>query len=155
MKKTICLLLVVLLTISTLLIFTSCVDDPDDSKTNDNKIYLTLDNYDQYIKVSARFYGEGMHWNSFFSRYDYNYIVASAEISSTHPSIKFYGCKVEIKISGEYRTSSLNQVNPVLEISLSLGGTGSDYKQYTAGNGRDIKGHGYSVVSVSGYVIVE
>ena len=153
MKKNISLLLVVMLILSTLFVFAGCVEDPAPPK--ENKIYLTLDNYDQYISIAAKFYGEGMHWNSFFSRYDYSYVIASASVTSTHPSIKFYGCEIQIKISGQYRGSSLTQVSPTLKISLSLGGTGSDSFQYNPGNGREIKGHGYTVVSVSGYVIVE
>ena len=155
MKNKVCLLLTVMLILSSILAFAACGDDEPDS----NKIALTLNNYEQYISISARYYGEEARWSSMFSRYNYGYVVSSATISSTSSFVKFYDCIIEVRIVGEYYYTHSDKLTTkeVLKISLSLGGTGSEKKVKTVSNGNahDIKGIGYEVVSVKGYVVVE
>jgi len=158
MKKTLSLLLAMLLVLSSMLALASC-GSGSDSNDEDNKIYLTLENYEQYLDVSAKYYGEDGVWNSLGKDYYYNKIISSASVSSTSPLVKFYNCSITIKITGQYEYGSdTKNTTAELKISLSLGGTGSakeDTVTRYSNTLHDIKGIGYEVVSVSGYVIVD
>ena len=152
MKKTISLLLVMLLLFTLMLNLASC-------GSNDNKIYLTLDNYEQYLEVSAKYYGEDADWNTLFYRYDYSSVVSSATVTSTSSFVKFYDCVIEVRIVGEYYYTAHDKktTDETIKVTLSIGGSGSGSKIENVhnDNAHDIKGRGYEVVSVSGYVIVD
>ncbi len=157
MKKTISLLLAMLLLLTSMLSLASCGSNNDSD--NDNKIYLTLQNYEQYLDVSARYYGEDGRWSSLFSRYNYGSVVSSATVTSTSSFVKFYNCVIEVRIVGEYyyTASSKKTTDETIKVTLSIGGSGSGSKIENVynDNAHDIKGKGYEVISVSGYVVVD
>ena len=159
MKKTISLLLAVLLLLTSILSLASCGSAKD---KKDNKIYLTLANYEQYLDVSARYYGDGATWSSLQKKYVYPQIVNSVSVTSTSSFVKFYDCVIEVKIVGQYSYTYSKDydktTSETIVITLSLGGTGSNSKTINTSLGSkayDIVGRGYEVVSVSGYVIVD
>ncbi len=164
MKKTLSLLLAMLLVLSSMLALASCgsesgSNDDNKSSNDDNKIYLSLENYEQYLDVSARYYGEDGRWSSLFSRYNYGRIVSSVTTASTSSFVKFYNCVIEVRIVGEYYYTAYDKkrTDETIKVTLSIGGSGSGSKIENVhnGNAHDIKGMGYEVVSVSGYVIVD
>ena len=158
MKKIFSLLLAMLLVLSSMLTLASCgsVDDSDD------RINLTLDNYEQYLNVSASYYGEGATWSSLQRKYVYPQIVNSVSVASTSSFVKFYDCVIEVEIVGQYSYTYSKDydktTSETITITLSLGGTGSNSKTINTSLGSkayDIVGRGYEVISVSGYVIVD
>lgn len=156
MKKTLSLLLAMLLVLSSMLTLASC------GSKDDNKIYLTLENYEQYLNVSAKYYGEGATWSSLQRKYVYPQIVNSVSVASTSSFVKFYDCVIEVKIVGQYSYTYSKDydktTSETITITLSLGGTGSNSKTINTSLGSkayDIVGRGYEVISVSGYVIVD
>lgn len=154
MKKIISLLLATILLLSSLFALASCGGTEKESRIN-----LTLSNYEVYLNVSAKLYGKNPHWNSLAGEYFYDYVTTSVEISPTTPLLKFYDCRISVRIVGSYYSgnSDMKNVNETLEVSLSLAGNGSNYKdqRITFSNANNITGRGYEVVSVSGYVIVD
>lgn len=156
MKKIISLLLATILALSSLFTLASC-NSKENSKEN-SKTYLTLSNYEQYLEVSAKYYGEDGDWNSIGKDYYYSKIISSASVSSTSSLAKFYDCSISIKITGKYKYGSdTRNTSETLVINLSLGGTGSAKKNTVTSYSNhyyNIQGIGYEVVSVSGYVIV-
>ena len=161
MKKIVSLLLAVILVLSSMLAFTSCSSEGKSKEDKeDSKIYLTLSNYEEYLKVGARMYGKNGNWNSLAKDYYYQYVTTSVEISSTSPLVKFYNCSISVRVVGNYYSGAASNgnysVDETLKIQLSLGGTGSNYKDkyVTYSNANNIVGRGYEVVSVSGYVVV-
>ncbi len=164
MKKTIFKFPIIFLVLlfSFVLTFVSCASNGDSNDkigSRDDRIELTLENYEQYIDVSARYYGEGGTWSSLFSRYDYKSVVSSATVTSTSTFVKFYNCSIKVRIVGEYyyTASSKKTTDETIEVSLSIGGSGraSKVENVSNANAHDIKGKGYEVVAVSGYVIVD
>ena len=157
MKKTLSLFLAMLLVLSSMLTLASC--GSESGFNDDNKIYLSLENYEQYLNVSARYYGEDGRWSSLFSRYNYGSIVSSVTIASTSSFVKFYNCVIEVRIVGEYYYTAYDKktTDETIKVTLSIGGSGSGSKieNVLNDNAHDIKGMGYEVVSVSGYVIVD
>ena len=129
MKKTLSLFLAMLLVLSSVLALASCGSE---SGSNDNKIYLTLTNYEQYLDVSAKYYGENGRWSSIEKDYLYPQIKNSVSVTSTSSFVKFYNCVIEVKIVGQY-TYILNKfcdktTFETIKVTLSLGGTGSNSK---------------------------
>ncbi len=159
MKKTISLLLAAFLMFASIFSLFSCGSEGGSEGDSEDKIYLTLENYEQYLDVSAKYYGEDGVWNSLGKDYYYNKIISSASVSSTSPLVKFYNCSITIKITGQYEYGrDTRNTTAELEMSLSLGGTGSakeDTVTSYSNSLHDIKGIGYEVVSVSGYVVVD
>lgn len=164
MKKTLSLLLAMLLVLSSMLTLASCGSESgfnDDNKI-DNKIYLTLENYEQYLDVNVRYYGENGRWSSLQSKYVYPQIVNSVSVTSTSSFVKFYGCSIKVRVVGQYSYTYSKDYDQTTDetiiVTLSLGGTGDDYKIIDTSKGSDaydILGLGYEVISVSGYVIVD
>ena len=162
MKRIISLLMSVILALSSMFTLASC-NPQGNSKENaeeDSKIYLTLSNYEQYLNVSAKMYGKNGEWSSSAKDYYYEYVTTSVEISSTSPLVKFYNCSISVRVVGNYRRGleyTNYSVDNTLVISLSLGGTGSNYRDTFVmfSNANNIVGKGYEVISVSGYVVVD
>ena len=158
MKKIISLLLALVLTLSLTLIFTSC----DTSGEDNSKINLTLDNFEQYLTVSAKMHGTDGWWNSSWSEYRYEYITTSVEIASVSPLIKFYNCSVTIRVEGTWQykaESDIRNHSEVFEIPLNIGGSGSasnDWKYFdNCDDHKNITGKSYQIVTVSGYVVID
>ena len=74
----------------------------NENSKNDGRVYLTLDNYEQYLSVSARYFGQDASWSSSSSSYEYRYVVAQASVSSVASYLKFYECVVRVRIVGTF-----------------------------------------------------
>lgn len=137
--------------------FVSCGDTG--SSSADQWILLTKENYDKYLKVSARYYGGGdAYWSSSNKAYGYTRRIFEVSISPAASYLQFTGyCALEIEIYGSYATASGKRYNEheTLRVTLDIGGNGSN-STYTAGisEGYNLKGISYDVVSISGGVIV-
>jgi hypothetical protein len=151
MRKIICLLLALFMIFTSIFSLTSC--------GSNEKIYLTLENYEQYLDVSASYYGEDRIWSIQFSQYCYENIVNRATITSKLPSAKFYDCIIKVRVIGEYYYTAYDKKTTyqIIKIPLNISGNGSDSKIENVynENAHDIKNKGYEIVSVSGYIIVD
>lgn len=159
MKKVICVWLVVSILFS--ILFTGC-----GSKPNESKIELTLDNYEQYLNVSSRCYGEYGEWNSIDKHYTYQVVVSSADVTPTSPLLKFYDCTIEIEVFGMYQYDPdwlhhyVEYTDHTITIPLSIGGSGSGTDSKRDSKWEEDGVHtivcmGYQVKSISGYVVVD
>ena len=157
MKRIISLLLI----LSMLLCFalTGCDSSGEnkENKEDDNRIALTLDNYEQYLNVTAKYYGEnGRYFNGL---YWYDDVVSYASVQSASTSLMFYDCVISVRIKGRhtnYRFST-KDTDHTITISLNIGGSGSGYAIDAPGGGgaKDFTGLGYQVVDVLGYVVIK
>ena len=159
MKKLLCVLLIISMLFCVL--FSGC-----DSKSNESKIELTLDNYEQYLTVSSKCYGELGEWNSIDDHFTYQYVVSEAEVAATSPLLKFYDCKIEIEVFGMYQYDPdwlhhyVEYTDHTITISLSIGGSGSDTESTRDSKWEEDGIHsivcmGHRVKSITGYVVVE
>lgn len=157
MKKGISWLLLAVLACLFLGSFVSCGDTG--SSTSRQSIQLTKENYDKYLKVSARYYGGGdSHWVSTQKAYSYTRRIFDVSISPAASYLEFTGyCSLEITIYGSYTHSSGNKYNEhkTLRVTLDIGGNGSNSTYEVSGFGcYNLKGISYDVVSISGSVVV-
>ena len=156
MKKTIS---IIVLCITIIFLLTMLAGCPNKDTTKENKIALTLDNYKNYIDIKCTFAGDPseIYWNNLNSEYRYNAVKSEVTITSVAPYLKFENCSVKIKIEGQYyyTATAKSTYSHDHTVALSMGGTGSSSYSYKQSNCHDIKGRGYTVLSVSGYVIVE
>lgn len=157
MKKGISWLLLAVLACLFLGSFVSCGDTG--SSPSEQSILLTKENYDKYLKVSARYYGGGdSSWSSSNEAYGYTRRIFDVSISPAASYLQFTGyCSLEIEIYGSYADSSGTRYNEheTLRVTLDIGGNGSN-STYTSSISRcyNLKGISYDVVSISGGVKV-
>ncbi len=129
------------------------------SSSSEQLIQLTKDNYSNYLKVSARYYGGDASWSSAQKAYGYYSRIFDVSISPAASYLQFTGyCYIQVKISGSYADYpgySSRYEDKTLRVQLDIGGNGSDsayemspYPCY------DLKGVSYDVVSVDGQVKV-
>ena len=157
MKKNACLLLAILLIASTLLVFTACVEEPEDNKGDKpSKIYLTLENYTQYLEITAECRPRSPYNDLLWGESRYHDVVCTAKVSSTSTFVKFYECSIEMTIEGYFWASWKRNIFEIVTVNLSLGGTGSITKTITDASATDDMAiEECEVLSISGYVIVE
>lgn len=159
-KRTISIIVLCLSIVWLLTMLAGCPNtDNIPTENNKNRVALTLDNYENYISIKCTFGGDPstMHWNSLNSEYRYNAVKSEVAITSVASYLKFDNCIIKVKINGEYYYTASSKLTYSYDhtVNLSIGGTGASSNSYKQSNCHKIKGIGYQVLSVSGYVIVE
>lgn len=149
MKKILSLWLAMILAFSSMLSLVSC------GSNNDEKINLTLSNYEDYISIdSARVYGTGSPtWSSYLSAYQYPNAEGSVSISGVY-GYEYTDVVIDITIHFHYGDDYHEMP---ISVNLNKGGNGR------GSNIEKLKGFGwanewiqkhayYEVTSVKGYV---
>lgn len=135
-----------------ILCFSSC-GSTNQNDDNSDKTKLTLENYNDYISISAKYGPKSYNYTTDIGEN----ITCSASVESASASIKFYNCVIKVRIKGSYKDllgGDKVTTDDILEIKLNIGGTGNASKVVES-YGYDIKGLGYDVISVSGYIDID
>ena len=149
------------------------------SSIKNNEVELTIDNIDQYIDIAAKSYQSGDRYydtDRYYSnsyKFGYSRITSSVEVTPTSSMLLFKNASITIGISGSYygtgegynyRNFTRKDYNEIIDVQISLGGTGSNSKTKFVGNydvvskdngyyyAYDYSCYGYSIISVSGTV---
>lgn len=173
MKRKIVLILVMLFIVVTMgMSLVACngsgVDSSSSGANNANKgTALTMSNYEDYLKISARFSGDNAYYYG-GGEYWHKNIIGSVSITPTSDRFDFTDAEITVKIAGVYyivgdgglKSSSRERIyNENITVSLNLVGQGSAKKIVSITDTEGfhdyayaVSGLGYEVVSVSGYV---
>lgn len=115
---------------------------------------ITLDNYDEYLSISARVYGSGTSsWLSYNKEYGYHEATGSVSISGIN-GYEYINCVINVQINFSYG-DSYNSID--ISVKINRGGTGAQSEsvyldQYWASSWIT-KYASYHVTSVSGSII--
>lgn len=154
MKRIVAIILVAIMLLS-LVAFTGCTStgQTGDSPSN-NEIKLTLDNYSDYLTISANVYGDGNKtWSSYLSAYMYGEATGTARVSGIS-NYEYNDVTVKITIYFSYG----NEEHDIpITVRLNKGGSGSGTGMYDFRNGPWAndwiqKYAYYEVTSISGSV---
>lgn len=162
MKKIIALVLLFALALSFSGCFSSGTGSPSGGSSgnggsNGSKaISLTLDNYSQYLEISAKCYGtdSAKVYDEKGGYYSYQNIAYSAEVSPASVNLFFSNAEVVVKIYCEYQylrsNSYAEKHDETLTVKLNIGGSGSKLLNKPTATDEDVLLHAFGAYQVNG-----